>query len=94
MTIQQTIISQIRAIDPMATFAWGAKDWAATPNGLRFKSSGIVRWKGIVNVEYNDGSDLYDLEFFRIRGGKVFMDDKVSDVFAEDLVRIIDSQVG
>ena len=43
MTIAQTILSQIKTIDPMATFAWGAKDLVNMGDGLKFKTSGMVK---------------------------------------------------
>ena len=94
MNTAQVILSQIKNLDPRALFAWGAKDLVNTGKGLQFKSSGMTRWKGQVNIIYNEGTDLYDIEFFRIRNLEVKVDAKVSDVFVEDLVRIIDKQVG
>jgi hypothetical protein len=94
MSIAQTILSQIKTIDPRATWAWGAKELVNMGDGLKFKTSGMVKWKGQVYIKYNEGSDLYDIEFFRIRGANVKYDKQVSDVFAEDLVNIIDSVVG
>ena len=94
MTIAQTILSQIKTIDPMATFAWGAKDLVNMGDGLKFKTTGMVKWKGYVYVKYNQGTDLYDIEFFRIRNFEVKNDKQMRDVFAEDLVNIIDSVVG
>ena len=94
MTIAQTILSQIKTIDPMATFAWGAKDLANMGDGLKFKTTGMVKWKGYVYVKYNQGTDLYDIDFFRIRNFEVKNDKQMRDVFAEDLVNIIDSVVG
>ena len=94
MTIAQTILSQIKTIDPMATFAWGAKDLVNMGDGLKFKTTGMVKWKGYVYIKYNQGTDLYDIEFFRIRNYAVKNDKQMRDVFAEDLVNIIDSVVG
>jgi hypothetical protein len=94
MSVAQTIRQQINSIDRMAFFAWGVKEMIANTNGLQFKSTGMAKWKGWVDVKYNEGTDLYDIDFFRIRAGVLKMDRKVTDVFAEDLVRIIDSQVG
>jgi hypothetical protein len=94
MTIAQTILSQIKTIDPMATFAWGAKDLVNMGDGLKFKTTGMVKWKGYVYVKYNQGTDLYDIDFFRIRNFEVKKDKQMRDVFAEDLVNIIDSVVG
>jgi hypothetical protein len=94
MTVAQTILSQIKTIDPRATWAWGAKEFVDMRDGLKFKTSGMVKWKGYVYVRYNDATDLYDIEFFRIRNFEVKIDKQVRDVFAEDLVRIIDGVVG
>jgi hypothetical protein len=94
MTIAQTILSQIKTIDPMATFAWGAKELVNMGDGLKFKTSGMVKWKGYVYIKYNAGTDLYDIEFFRIRGFNVKTDKGMTDIFAEDLVNVIDEVVG
>lgn len=94
MSVAQTIRQQINAIDPRAFFAWGVKEMIANTNGLQFKSTGMCRWKGWVDVKYNEATDLYDIDFFRIRAGVLKMDRKVTDIFAEDLVRTIDAQVG
>lgn len=94
MNIATIIRDQIKAIDFWAFGAWGAKDLVNTGKGLKFKTSGSVRWKGFVNVVYEEGKDLYKIEFFRIRGVKVITDKIVEDVFVEDMVNIIDAQVG
>lgn len=94
MTIAQTILSQIKTIDPRATWAWGAKELVNMGDGLKFKTSGMVKWKGYVYIKYNEGTDLYDIEFFRIRNCEIKCDKGMTDVFAEDLVRVIDEVVG
>ena len=94
MTIAQTILSQIKTIDPRATWAWGAKEFVNMGDGLKFKTSGMVKWKGYVYIKYNEGTDLYDIEFFRIRNCEIKCDKGMTDVFAEDLVRVIDTVVG
>jgi len=92
--IAQTIRQQIMAIDPLALIAWGARDFVNTGDGFKFRTSGMVRWKGWVYVRYNEGTDLYDIEFFRIRGVKMTVDKRVDGVYAEMLVDVINSQVG
>lgn len=94
MTIAQTILSQIKTIDPRATWAWGAKELVNMGGGLKFKTSGMVKWKGYVYIKYNEGTDLYDIEFFRIRNCEIKCDKGMTDIYAEDLVRVIDSVVG
>lgn len=93
-TVAKTILSQLRIIDPIALFAWGAKDFTDTGKGLQFKTSGMTPYKGFVRINYNEGQDLYEIEFFRIRKLEVKVDKTVTEVYAEDMVGIIDSFVG
>lgn len=94
MNTAQIILSQIKALDPMAMFAWGAKDLMNMGDGLKFKTSGMTPWKGYVYVKYIGGKDLYEVQFFRFRKMDVKMDKIVEDVYAEDLVSVIDNFVG
>lgn len=94
MTIAKTILQQIKALDVWAMGAWGAKDLVAMNEGLKFKTSGMVRWKGYVYVKYNYGTDLYDIDFFRIRAYQIKMDKQVEGVFVDNLVETINAQVG
>lgn len=93
-TVASTIISQIKSIDFWALGAWGAKDFLGLPKSVSFKTSGSVKWKGTVTVTLDEGKDLYIVKFSRIRKLNVIIDKVVEEVFVEDLVRIIDSQVG
>ena len=94
MSIAQTILSQIKTLDRTAMMAWGAKDLVNLYEGLRFKTSGMVKWKGYVYIKYNEGSDLYDIDFCRVRGVDVKRDKIMTGIYAEDLVSVIDSVVG
>ena len=95
MSIAQTILDQIRTLDTWALNAWGAKNLTKTStDGLQFKSSGMTKWKGFVTIELDRGSDTYTVSFQRIRKLKVISDKEVSDVYAMDLINVIDAQVG
>ena len=94
MNVAQTILSQIKTLDPMALPAWGAKDLMNMGDGLKFKTSGMTPYKGYVYIKYKPVPDLYEVQFFRFRKMEVKMDKTVEDVYAEDLVRIIDGFVG
>jgi len=94
MNTAKIILSQIKALDPMAMFAWGAKDLVNMGDGLKFKTSGMTPYKGQVYIKYNEGRDLYEIQFFRIRKAELKMDKIVEDVYAEDMVGIIDNFVG
>ena len=93
MNVAKTILSQIKALDAWSLGAWGAKDLVALENGLQFKSSGgMVKNKGIVQIKLN-GLDLYDISFGKIRKYEYKEIKKVTDVFVEDLVNVIDEMV-
>jgi len=94
MTIAKTIHQQIKTIDFWALGAWGAKNLTAHSDGLSFKTSGSVRWKGTVKVSLDEGKDLYILKFMRVDKMQLIVDKIIEDVFVEDLVRFIDEQVG
>lgn len=92
MNIAKTILEQIRAIDGRAMWAWGAKDIVNTGAGLQFKVGGLAKFKGHIHIKLN-ASDLYDIEFYKIRKGDIKVTNKFDDVYAEDLVNVIDSVV-
>lgn len=94
MNTAQIILSQINTLDPRAMFAWGAKGLTNTGDGLTFKTSGMTPWKGYVSIKYDEGKDLYQIEFVRVRNFERKLDKVVDDVYAEDLVQIIDGFVG
>ena len=94
MNIAHTILSQIKTIDSWALIAWGAKDFVAMNDGVKFKTSGMTPYKGYVYVKYKPVPDLYEVQFFKLRKSQVKMDKVVEDVYAMDLVKTIDSFVG
>jgi hypothetical protein len=94
MTIAKIIISQIKQLDPMALFAWGAKDLIDMGNGFKFKSSGLAKWKGYVYIKYDEGQDLYNIDFFKIRKMEIVYSKQLEGVFVADMVRLIDEVVG
>jgi hypothetical protein len=93
MTIAKTILSQIKTLDVRATWAWGASNLVDTGTGLQFKVGGMAKFKGQVLVTLNEGTDLYDIEFFKVRKGEIKVIESMEGVFAEDLVSMIDSVV-
>ena len=95
MSVAKTIRDQIVTLDRSALMAWGAKDLTTTGCGfgLRFKTSGLVTWKGYVTITLN-ANDLYDIEFTRVRKTKVIVDSRVEDIFADMMVKTIDEVVG
>jgi len=94
MTDAQVILTQIKQLDRMAMGAWGAKELMDMGDGLKFKTSGMVRWKGYVYVKYDRRLDLYHIDFFKIRQAEIKYTKRIDNVFVEDMVRLIDEVVG
>ena len=72
----------------MVVWSWGFHQPMALENGLRFKVTGY-KFRGVVDVVYNEGSDLFDLSF--IRSNKVVK--SIEGVFFDSLVEVIDDFV-
>ena len=72
----------------MVMWSWGFNSPIAIENGLRFKVQGF-KFHGVVEVTYNEGSDLFDVYF--IKAGKVVK--TIDGVFFDMLVETIDHYV-
>lgn len=72
----------------MVIWSWGFHQPMAVKNGLRFKVQGF-KFRGVVEVVYNEGQDLFDVSF--IKGGKVV--NTIDGVFFDMLVETIDNYV-
>ncbi len=81
-------IMQILRTYAMVVFSWGFNNPTAIENGLRFKVQGF-KFKGTVEVEYNEGTDLFDIRL--IQNGKVV--ETIEDVYLDSLVDVIDNHV-
>lgn len=81
-------IMQILRSQLMVMWSWGFNSPMAVKNGLRFKVQGF-KFKGFVEVVYNEGSDLFDVSF--IKAGKVVK--TIDGVFFDMLVETIDNYV-
>ena len=91
--IAGVVYSQIKTMSPWAMAAWGAKELVVLKDGIQFKSSGMVKNKGIIQIKLN-GSDLYNVTFGKVRKFKYKELKKVTDIFVEDLIDVIDEMVG
>lgn len=92
--IGKTIYNQIRMLDSRALFAWGAVHMVYMVDGFKFKTTGMVKRKCWVYIRYDRGLDLYEIIYARIRKFEWIVDNTVSHVYAEDLVKTIDHYVG
>lgn len=72
----------------MVVYSWGFHQPMALENGLRFKVTGF-KFRGIVEVVYNEGRDLFDVRF--LKANKVVK--SIDGVFFDSLVEVIDDYV-
>ena len=72
----------------MVMWSWGFNNPTAIENGLQFRVQGF-KFKGIVEVVYDEGWDLFDVRF--IKDGKVI--ETVEGVYIDGLVQVIDDYV-
>lgn len=72
----------------MVVYSWGFHKPMALQNGLRFKVTGF-KFRGVVDVVYNDGQDLFDVSF--IKSNKVV--NVVNGVVFDMLIDTIDDFV-
>ncbi len=93
MSIAKTILQQIQTIDARALWAWGAKDLVNTGKGLQFRTGGMAKHKGLVNVIYDEANDLYNVEFLKMKKGLPVVVHTDFGCYAEDLVNVIDLTV-
>ena len=87
MEMAQYIMSILKT-QLMVVWSWGFHQPIALENGLRFKVTGY-KFRGVVDVVYNEGSDLFDLSF--IKRNKVVK--SIEGVFFDSLVEVIDDFV-
>lgn len=83
MYIMRILKSQL-----MIVWSWGFNSPKAIANGLSFKVQGF-KFKGSVEVIYNEGTDLFDISF--VKRGKIV--EVVEGIYIDQLVNVIDSQV-
>lgn len=69
-------------------FSWGFNSPVAINNGLRFFVNGFIH-KGLVEVVYNEGTDLFDLKLIRNDKQPII----ISNVAIDELIEVIDTYV-
>jgi hypothetical protein len=69
-------------------WSWGLNSPLAIKDGLQFKVEGF-KFKGIVQIKYNSGSDFFDIYF--IKRSKVI--DYIKGIDLTSLVNVIDDKI-
>lgn len=91
--IAKTIIQQMGGAGRMTAMV-GAKQFMALSSGVQFRiGGGAYRKINRVQVTLN-GSDLYDVAFFRTTKCAVLSVKEVKDVYAEDLKPVFERETG
>lgn len=72
----------------MVVYSWGFHKPIALQNGLQFKVQGF-KFRGVVDVVYNEGEDLFDITF--VKSNKVVK--SIDGVFFDMLIDVIDDYV-
>lgn len=83
MYIMRILKSQL-----MIMWSWGFNSPKTITNGLSFRVQGF-KFKGTVEVVYNEGCDLFDISF--IKCDKII--EAVEGVYIDQLVTVIDNHV-
>lgn len=93
------ILGQIRAADPVALMAWGARNYVCLNEekqergyvlgGVMFNVSGFKVPKGKVIV-YLMASDTYTVRVISINGAEVTEVEEEDDVYCDNLMSVID----
>ena len=72
----------------MVVWSWGFHQPVAIENGLQFKVQGF-KFRGVVQVVYNEGRDLFDVRFLKANK----MVNTIDGVFFDMLIDTIDDFV-
>ena len=101
MNVGQTIFEQLKAIDKMAIWAWGSKNFLSGKvdgehEGLMFSVTNCPKAKrgAKVQILLDEAMDLYIVRVIRVFKGQLKIDNELDQVYAEDLVQVIDGFVG
>lgn len=88
MEIAKYILAILRS-QPNVVFSWGFHNAVALRNGIGFRVQGFL-FTGIVKVLYDEGSDTFTV---RLENRDGSLHKEIKDVYCDEVVRVIDSNV-
>lgn len=101
MNVGQVIFEQLKAMDKMAIWAWGSKDFLTGKvdgqhEGLMFSVTNCPKAKrgAKVQILLDEAQDLYNVRVIRVYRGQLKIDNELEGVYVEDLISVIDGMVG
>lgn len=71
----------------------GVKDVRAVSNGVGFKIMKNNLKCNYIEIKLN-GNDLYDIKYYSIRGTNVNVKHELNDVYAEDMISLMEEDLG
>lgn len=91
--VAKTILKQINAIDKWALDSYGAKNFVQDKDSIQFDVRGS-KFRGRVRISYDKRNDTYVVELGNVRKLEWKQKYMMKNVFAGDLVNVLDQQVG
>lgn len=88
----EVLIAQLGGIGRLRAMI-GAYNFLNIENGLSFKFK-LCEKANYCVIKYNEGSDLYNMEFLKIRGNKVESKKLYEGLYAEDLIQTFEMFTG
>jgi len=93
LTVANTILSQMGGTGRL-TGMIGAHTYTGRENGVSFKFKCRAKNGSNMFKVTLDPSDTYTIEFISVRGMSVKVKESLSDIYAEDLVRLFQDKTG
>lgn len=88
------VIKQINTINRHALASWGFRKASYSDESFGFYVNGSKTRPGArIEIRIN-GNDLYDIDLFRVENTMVVYDEQLKNIYAEQLVDVIDGLVG
>ena len=91
--VAKTILQQIKELDKWAMASWGAKQIVTMKDGVQFDVKGS-KHRGRVIIKLDKMSDTYILQLGTIRNLDWKVKKELRNIFAGDLVNILDNHIG
>ena len=91
--VSKTILKQINAMDKWALQSWGAKNYVSSDKSIQFDVRGS-KFRGRVIITYDRGPDTYVVELGQVKNLDWKQKYMMKNIFAQDLVNVLDQQIG
>lgn len=89
---EEILLSQLGGISRLRIMI-GACNFLKVENGISFKFK-LCKKANYCVIKYNEGKDLYDMEFLQIKEESVDSKKTITDLFGEDLKPVFEEFTG